>query len=235
MRVILSAVVCTLLFTGANARAGEITFLISDGGELAASFGLTPFTVASPFERVTHDGITLGDPSFDSIELVSGPLVDIEIDPALEHTIYRYGPGTLTIDASWVARDGSFMSGSFVALTAGFQLFVCEGCDSLFGGGLADDLFVDLGPGAFDPALARKLGIARRTSGGLFFVGLEDISGGPATARRTGFSHSGSADLSIPVTVPEPTTLGLLGVAVTVAAVRRRRGHAKAAGITHPR
>jgi hypothetical protein len=220
MRVILSAVVCVLLSTAANTSASEITFRISDGGELAASFGLAPFTVSSPAERAGLD-----DTSFDSVDLVSGPLLSRQIDPARERTIYTYGPGTLTIDASWYARDGTSMSGSFAGVIEGFQLFVCEGCDSLFGGGLADDLFILLGQGAFDSALAHQLGVARQTSGGHFSIGLEDIDGGPASPLRTGFSHSGYADLSIPVSVPEPTTLSLLGVALAVMAVRRRRGH----------
>jgi hypothetical protein len=226
MRVILSAVVCVLLVPAANTSASEIKFLISDDGELTASFGLTPFTVSSPIESVRFDGDRLLDTDFETVDLVSGPLLGIVTDPAFESTIYTYGPGTLTIDASWFARDGTFMRGSFAGVIEGFQLFVCEGCDSLFGGGLADDLFITLGRGAFDPALAHQLGVARRTTGGRFYVGLEAISGGPASRDRDGFSHSGSADLSIPVTtIPEPTTLSLFGVALAVMAVRRRRGH----------
>jgi hypothetical protein len=228
MRVILSAVVCVFLFTPTTTSANDITFVISDGGELPASFGLTAFTVSSPVESAWGDAplyIPLVDTSFDSMNLVSGPLLGMEIDPALNRTIYTYGPGTLTIDASWFAPDGTLMSGSFAAVIDGFQLFVCEGCDTLFGGSDADDLFITLGPGVFDTALAHQLGVARRTTGGEFSIGLEDIDGDPGSQERIGFSHSGNATLLIPVTIPEPTTISLFGVALTVMVVRRQRGH----------
>ena len=49
------------------------------------------------------------------------------------------------IDASWQNPDGSLGQGTFEGATLGFSLHVCEGCDELFSGSLADDFDILLG------------------------------------------------------------------------------------------
>jgi hypothetical protein len=132
------------------------------------------------------------------------------VDPSIERTVYTYGPGTLTIDALFSTPSGIDRQGSFVSAVDGFQLFVCEGCDALFDGSLADDLVIELGTGSFDAVFARALGVSRSTIGGSLPLGLEAIEGGPDSSERGGFSHTGYADLSvIQESVPEPGLLAL--------------------------
>ena len=50
MRTVLSFVVASLLLAPATALASPLTFLVSDGGDLAVSFGLVRFEMSSEVE-----------------------------------------------------------------------------------------------------------------------------------------------------------------------------------------
>jgi hypothetical protein len=215
MRPIASAALLTLALVAPSTPAAADTIdLRLFHGELQISFGLEPFTLQSPFS------IQVGDLDLDgTITLVSGPLLDLDSsDPA--STLYTYGPGTFTLEAFW-DENGTPLSGGLTTPVDGFSFSVCEGCDSLFGGGLAD-LLITPGNGLFDEALARALHVLRPASVDFIDIGLEDIDGDPASLRRIGFDHKGYVDVTIDTVVPEPPLLLLGVVSATALALRRR-------------
>ena len=225
MRVILPAVLVALLFAPTNSTAApivDITFRTVTDTE-TISFGLEPFTWTGPL--VPPDISFLAA----SVSLISGPLLDLVVDPSIQRTIYTYGPGTLVIDASWVNPDSSIGLGTFQSPTEEFSLLVCEGCDQLFGGSLADDFAIPLGPGLFDEAFARFLKVERNADANWVSFGLEDISGDPSSRIRTAFDHRGTVSVTISaVAAPEPSllVLSLSGVGAWIVARRRVRAAA---------
>jgi hypothetical protein len=139
-------------------------------------------------------------------------------------TTYQYGAGTLTLEISGHRDDGFTAAGTAVFLTQPFAFTVCEGCDTLFGGGNAADFEIELGAGQFDPALAALLRIRQLAFGGSIDFGLEDIDGDPSSNLRVGFDHRGFANLEIDaVAIPEPAAL-LLFLTGGAAAIFGRRG-----------
>jgi hypothetical protein len=232
MRAILSVLVAVTLFVPRAAAASEILFRISDGGELAFDFGQQPVEISGPFTEVAIDGLVCCGAIDGSVDILSGPLLDLTVfpdgcgaDPPCESSVYSYGPGTLSIDAQFELPDGSVGTGGFAGTILDFTISVCEGCDYLFGGSLADDIVINLGSGLFDPAFAWFLGVSGSTSGGTFVIGPEGITGDSTSRVRTGFSHSGYADLVVTTVtpVPEPGTMALSIVAVAAFSARRRR------------
>jgi hypothetical protein len=188
-------------------RASVITFEITDGGELAVRFGLFPFELSADFESRDLD-------LSGSVNFVSGPLLARVVDEDAGVTSYRYGAGVLHLQGSGFTDNGTFVQGGFTVATSPFWVDVFEEADDLFGGGLADDFYIDLGVGLFDPALARLLKVRRKTTGGDMLLGLEDIDGGPESSRRDGFDHRGYTDLDIvaePVPEPGLVALALVG------------------------
>ena len=189
MRTVLSVVLAAVLLAPNYSVASDISFIVS-GGELAVSFGLAPFQVSDDVEA--NDFFVFG-----SARLVSGPLLNIVVDAVNGFTDYAYGAGTLELTLSGSDENGEPVEGTFLAPTEPFSFLVCEGCDVLFGGGLADDFAIGLGQGLFDAPLAKLFGVARQTLGGFIDFGLEDIDGGPLDDSRRGFDHRGFANLII--------------------------------------
>ena len=148
--------------------------------------------------------------------LVSGPLLNLQVDDVNGVTFYSYGAGTLALTLTVDDEHGNPVEGTFLGTTLPFSFVVCEGCDSLFGGGLSDDFEIMLGEGLFDAAVAKALGVNRHTSGGFIDFGLEAIDGDPDSESRRGFDHRGFAALEIDaVEAPEPAmlVLGLVAAA----------------------
>lgn len=214
MRTVLAATLAAVLFTPIYSAAAPLSFKVS-GGELGVSFGLDTFTVSDQLRE--DDGVT----EIGTADLVSGPLLNIQVDDVNGSTTYSYGVGTLALTLTVEGVDGTF-SGS----TLPFSFVVCEGCDSLFGGGLSNDFEIMLGEGLFDAAVAKALGVNRHTSGGFIDFGLEAIDGDPDSESRRGFDHRGFANLQIDaVEAPEPGTL-VLGL-IAAAGLAARRGRAR--------
>lgn len=202
MRHLRTIAVAVALLIPSSGAAEPISFQVS-GGELEVVFGLAPFQVS--------DGVT----SQDTIELVhgtanllSGPLLDIDVDVVNGTTGYTYGPGLLELT---LTADSFDVTGTFLAPTESFSFVVCEGCDTLFGDSNADDFAIGLGPGLFDQDLADLLHLDPHTLGGFIDFGLEDINGDPSSNLRSGFDHRGYANLEIDaVEAPEPAALLLM-------------------------
>ena len=237
MQALRVVVLLAALFTPATvlgATIVDLTFSTVPQTE-TISFGLDPFHWSGP---LGFAGLASGSGiAFDqgAISLTSGPLLSLTIDDVSNRTIYTYGPGSLVISASWGA-----LQGTFTATTGAFSIHVCEGCDPLFGGSLADDFVVGLGQGFFDDVFALMLGVQPRTSGGFVDFGLEAITGGPSSQTRQAFDHRGSAVATVPVSVPEPSVLALSVSAMAwgiVGAYRRRRagGRATPNSLNHSR
>jgi hypothetical protein len=223
MRPTASAALLALSLTAAPSAAAAApfstwSFFVTN---LAADFGLVPFQISAPLveDLVPVDWFTFGSGSFD---LVSGSLTDLTVDGLGTH--YSYGPGTVTIALSGSDENGTPVAGTLTAPTLPFSFTVCEGCDSLFGGGLSDDFGIDFGPGLLDLAFAEALHVSPDVDIEFIALGLEDIDGGPGSVSRTGFDHRGRTDLDISVTeVPEPSLLLLGAISATALALRRRR------------
>lgn len=212
MRTVLAATLAAILLTPSSSAAAPLSFKVS-GGELGVTFGLDTFTVSDQLRE--DDGVT----EIGTADLVSGPLLNIQVDDVNGSTTYSYGVGTLALTLTVEGVDGTF-SGS----TLPFSFVVCEGCDSLFGGGLSNDFEIMLGEGLFDAAVAKALGVNRHTSGGFIDFGLEAIDGDPDSESRRGLDHRGFANLQIDaVEAPEPGTLVLGLIAAAGLAARRRR------------
>ena len=214
MRTVLAATLAAILLTPSSSAAAPLSFKVS-GGELGVTFGLDTFTVSDQLRE--DDGVT----EIGTADLVSGPLLNIQVDDVNGSTTYSYGVGTLALTLTVEGVDGTF-SGS----TLPFSFVVCEGCDSLFGGGLSNDFEIMLGEGLFDAAVAKALGVNRQTSGGFIDFGLEAIDGDPDSESRRGLDHRGFANLQIDaVEAPEPGTL-VLGL-IAAAGLAARRGRAR--------
>src|SRR5688572_12991908 len=185
LRSVVFVAAVTILVAPAPSTADTLFFRVT-GGELLVEFGLQPFQLAESAEGEAFPVFDSVFVFFDSVfaTLVSGPLVDLDVDAVNGLTTYQYGAGTLTLDISAHRDDGLTAAGTALFPTRPFSFTVCEGCDTLFGGGKADDFEIALDPGVFDPALAALLGIHEETLGGTIDFGLEDISGDPASERR---------------------------------------------------
>jgi hypothetical protein len=209
----LVVVAASLLLFPMIGAAGVISFEI--GGDLGIEFGKTPALISSDAE---------GDFAQGSFELQS-PFIGC---------CYDYGPGTLTMELRVFNPNGPDVDGTFTAVVLPFTIDVTElreceeeeeadDCEDPDFPGSTSDVFIDLGPGLFDPQIAKLLGISEQTLGGGFFLGLEGIDGGPGSVRRTGADYRGFTNLEIITQeVPEPG-LAILLVTGGVWMARRRR------------
>jgi hypothetical protein len=215
MRFAFPALLAALLLP-ATGSASTLAFEVT-GGELSVDFGLVRFTLFEDAESLDFDVSGVAD-------LDSGPLYLHDVDDVFGDTTYGYGAGTLVLSLQGFDDDGNFVSGTFTAETEPFSFTVCEGCDTLFGGGTADDFEIDLGRGVLDPALAKLFGVNVKTLGGFIDFGLEDIDGDPFERFRTGYDHRGYANLEIVAQAPEPGFTWLLIAGGAGLAARRRSG-----------
>ena len=215
----LVAVVASLLLIPAISSAGVISYEISDGGELQVAFGQLPVQISANAEGDTGQG---------SFEFQSGPLTSFSTGGGFSS--YSYGAGLLTMQLTIFNPSGPDVFGTFTAATLPFSIDViepeeCEAeeeeCEEEFA--QAFDFFISLGPGLFDPELAKVLGIRSETLGGGMPLGLEDILGDAGDQRRFGFEHGGGVVLDIVTEeVPEPGLAILLLTGATWMAHRRR-------------
>ena len=203
MRTLLATALAAILFAPASGAAAPLSFIVG-GVELGVTFGLAPFSM---LEQLSDDSFSpLG-----SASLVSGPLLDLDVDAVNGFTTYSYGAGTLALILTVDDEHGNPVTGNFVADTLPFSFVVCEGCDSLFGGGTANDFEIQFA-GLFDDAIAHALGVLPQADGSIDF-GLEAINGDPSDDLRSGFDHRGQTKLELEVAtadVPEPGLLLLL-------------------------
>jgi hypothetical protein len=222
MRSLHLAVVCFLLFIPVNSSANAIDlYFATTVDDDSISFGLDPFRWNGDIGFASANGIELWDLNA-SISLTSGPLRGLVIDDSGEDPIstYSYGAGTLVIEGS---RNGEpFRPFRFTAVTNPFSFSVCEGCDSLFGGSLAENFSLFVGAGFFNRAFANYLGAERITGGGDVYFQLEAIDGTPASTKRNAYDSRGYSEATVSAGVPEPG-LFLLSLAGGVAWLARRR------------
>ena len=94
-------------------------------------------------------------------------------------------------------------------------------CGDVFGDSRGD-AFVSFGPGLFDDALAKALGLARSGGAFEFSLAIDGVSGNPADALELAGSASGAEKMLIPVAVPEPSIISLLFLSAFVARWFRR-------------
>lgn len=136
------------------------------GPELGAEFGLEPFQVSDHADGEAFEVAPSLFVFFGSVQvtLISGPLVDLDVDAVTGSTHYTYGAGTVTLDISASRDDGATATGQAVLPTLPFSFTVCEGCDSLFGGGLANDFEIAFGLGLIDSQRLRTTSERRGTS-----------------------------------------------------------------------
>ena len=193
----------------ADPLPGWLFFQISGGSEVYASFGLEPFQVS---EEAKVEAFHVVDDIwvfFDSVQvaLISGPLLDMDVSDV--YTYYSYGAGTLTLDISASRDDGATATGQAILPTLPFSFSVCEGCDSMSGGGSVLDFEISIGNGLIDSQLAALLRIKPEIGTGYIDFGLEDIDGDPASVQRVGFDNGGyfPGQISVVEVVPEPSAL----------------------------
>jgi hypothetical protein len=228
-RLVAAAVAAVTIIAAPTPSSADTLLFRVTGGELRVDFGLQPFQVSSEAEGdavlVYGSVFAFFDSAFAT--LVSGPLVNLDVDAVNGLTTYHYGAGTLTLQISGHRDDGFTAAGTAVFVTQPFAFTVCEGCDSHFGGGNAADFEIQLGAGQFDPDLAGLLRIRPLAFGGSIDFGLEDIDGDPSSNLRAGFDHRGFANLEIDaVAIPEPAALLLTLTGSGAWLARRRRARA---------
>jgi hypothetical protein len=213
------------------AAAGELQLTVGepflDFGPAGATFGSTGFPdlfIDGVFQETPWFSNFSGDVTFEA-----GPVVSLTIDdsdPDITTSRYVFSPGTLTLTARWSDPFGAPVEGLYVAPLLNLVIDIrCEqelsavDCGDPFGGSLGD-ASASFGPGVFDASLAGALGLT--PAGGAFTLDwpIDGITGSPSDALRLAGSGAGSADLAVPVTVPEPSVLSLLLLA---AALRLRR------------
>jgi hypothetical protein len=228
MKILRAVAVVSALLVPSTVGADTISFFVKEGitNEMSAAFGLVPFEVSDGTlrERFGSFGNRPVILSGGSVELVSGALLDQDVDAVNGRTTYSYGAGLLQLTMRVNGCCGGMpdVVGTFVAETLPFSIVVCEGCDLLFGGGTARDFDIPFGAGLFSADLASFLHIDPHTLGGFIDFGLEDIDGDPLSNRRIGFDHRGHAVLEIEVQdVPEPASALLLLAAAAATCARR--------------
>jgi hypothetical protein len=220
------AVAFALLLPGiAHASDFEVTLqepLFLGFGPAGADFG------GDSFDGIFIDGVFqeipplltsfTGDATF-----VTGAMLSLTVDdsdPNRATSSYLFGPGTFTLTAHWTDQFGNAQEGRYVAPLLELQIDIrCEqelsaqDCGDVGSGehGSLGDASASFGPGQFDHALAKILGLG--LSGGAFFLDwpLDGISGSPFDSGfRVAGSNSATLDIAIPVEIPEPSILSLL-------------------------
>ena len=217
LRFVAVVVAAAISFSPVTSAADTLFFYITDGSEVSVQFGLLPLQVHEQVHEVSCCQVGFA-------HLVSGPLVDLDVDAVNGITKYSYGPGALTLTLTLEDRHLNLVTGTLTAVTSPFSFTVCEGCDSLFGNSNAPDFEIDFVSGAFDASFAHAMGFDPNGNSGTIGFGLEDIDGDPTSNERLGFDHRGIFDLELNVVVvPEPAALLLLLTGGGAWLARRRR------------
>lgn len=208
---------CAMFLAPYAASASPIRISVEfwDNG---AYFDATSF---NGYDTISLGHVTLSGTGFEysrelhgTMEIVTGPLLDYEFFPGDGGAVddvsrYVYGPGEIRLMTEWDLLGGGHGYGAFVAPIPLFSFDVTEFPIKADVWANAESL---LGPGLFDASLAKYLGTARRTTGGSFHL-VADVYGdiGPPESWSRSAAFSGSR-LTIDATVPEPSTLSLLGI-----------------------
>jgi hypothetical protein len=135
------------------------------------------------------------------------------------YSLYEYGGGTFTLDATWIDGGGVARTGGFTAALDPVRFMVSESDD----GGEGRTFFTDLTMGAalLDQQFAALLGVPRAVAPSSIVLAANLISGDGSSPLREGVLDVNSGyEVQ---TVPAPTTVSLLGLAALSGAIWRRR------------
>jgi hypothetical protein len=194
--------------------------------EHSFSYGDLEFGPALGLARIVDGGLldgyaeaSLSGPngSFDivggTINLVTGPLLDVA--PSGGDAVYTHAAGgSISFNFEILLSDASIHQGAFAAPLDSFIIYA----DSFGGGGNTSG---DVGPGLFDSATAKLLGIRPQTlfSPGAAWLWLDSYDSYPAPYRVA--QSFGST--TIIATAPEPAMWWLLTIGASTVAFRFRR------------
>jgi hypothetical protein len=225
-------VACVLtLATGASASAELIRIdNQGTGGWDPATFGVSGFF--AEFNLGLHNPFLMDVPHGAELRSVfmtvtSSSLLSKVADTNTQTTVYRFGPSVLVLDIEAAkSPTGPSAFGRFEAPVVDFAIEVTKeeeteiDCPCVVFEGV-------LGVGVFDQSIAKALGVARRTKGGIVSLVIEQLDA-PYEDYREGVAQP---RFEIEA-VPEPMTLSLLSVAALVGTVRRRMRLNRALGLT---
>jgi len=234
VRILVVTTALALLFPRASA-ASEMQISVDE--PMSLSFGPAGANFfGGTFDQIFIDGIFQETPSFSGsgfsgeVGFEAGPMSLLTVTD-FEGTVsshYEFEPGTLTLTAHWQDQFFNPVEGRYVAPLLALvvdirceQELVAFGCGDTYGKSLGD-AFASLGPGLFDDALAKALGLAPSGGAFSFDFAMDDVSGNPADTFRIGGSQSGREEMAIPVAVPEPSIIALLLLSPLVARRFRR-------------
>ena len=229
-----SAVVAFVLLLPPASNASDLQLTIHEPslefGPAGANFGQI-----SDFTTLLIDGIDQETPaSFFSghVTFETGPLQSLDVSDSDPNdrpsSRYEFGGGTFTLTAHWLDEFFNPAQGQYVAPLVSLTIDIrCEQeltdvhCGDIHHGSLGD-AFISVGPGLFDDALAHSLHLKPQGGAFVFEVPLDGIEGNPSSQFRGAGSAHGGVDISIPVTVPEPSILSLLLLAPVLSRRFRR-------------
>ena len=223
-----AAIVAVSLLLPCAAEAGlEVTIQ-----EPGIFFGLAGADLDADFDDIFIDGVFQETPDFSpfsgSVSFVTGPVQSLTVDdsnPDRVSSQYVFGPGTFTLTAHWDSEQGQYVApllSLVIAIRCEQELSLANCGDSSGEHGSLGHAFVSIGPGLFDDNLAHILHLDRHGGAFEFEIALDGISGNPTDNFRNSGSQSGSEEIDIPVTVPEPSILSLLLLAPVLSRRFRR-------------
>ena len=234
MRILAATTFAFLMILGPRSSAAHAIFapLVwgPPYGESELTFGLEGYHLVAGFHTLSRDGVALSPTIFGRVTVQAefDSLSSFQTTDGHQNSLYRFGPGLITIDAYWESPFGSTPDGHFEA-----PLVFRSGCCPLVvqvdeTTRRAPNLSVRGLPGVFDEAFREAL---LMNSGENFGVGLIlnnvlNIDGDATSGVRTGtFNPAGRPGLG--VQVPEPGVTALLLVA-SGWFLRRRRANTDA-------
>jgi hypothetical protein len=221
------AVAAAMAFVPGASAASEMQLTVREPMSLVFGPAGAAFEGGS-FDDIFIDGVLQETPWLSAfsgeVGFEAGPMLSLTVDdsdPDLVNSRYAFGAGLLTLTAHWTDQFGHAAEGKYVAPLLAMDVFIrCEqelsasdcGVGASFG-----DASASFGPGLFDDALARALGLARSGGAFSFDLAIDFVTGNPADDFRLGGSQSGEEEMNIPVAVPEPSILTLLLLSPLVA------------------
>jgi len=145
-----------------------------------------------------------------TLNLLTGPLLNV-VPNGVDANYFHAGGGALSLVFDLELPDGSIHHGTFAAPLGPHTIFA----DAAGGGGGTGG---EMGEGLFDAATAQLLGINRHTLASSLGFYLDSYDSYPSPYRVA--RSFGYIDILV---VPEPASLLLLAVGVSVAALKDRR------------